>query len=326
MPKASPSYDDVYLEHVNKEVTYIDYLAQCDPVRDDYTIDEVTAAIDKLNCGKAPDENGVVAEHLKLAKPVIAPILVNLLNQIRELKHVPKSLKSGVITPVGKKGKDLTRMENYRGISITSLLGKVLEHILLARKPCEQSVLQFGFTAGLSPKMATVILHECIVNARESKELIYVCTLDAVKAFDTVSHASMLRKLYYEGLDLESWAVIQSLYDGMTAKAKWRGCVSSSVDIEQGVRQGGVLSPSLYKSYINGLLSELEASGRGLCIGTTFVGSPGVVDDIMCVTFSPEDMQSMLNIANRYASNKEIYEIHPVKSDVTQFEIGRAHV
>jgi hypothetical protein len=241
-----------------------------------------------------------------------------LFNNIKELKYVPKCMKSGTVTPVGKKGKDLMQMDNYRGISVTSLIGKVLEHVVLARKPEQQSDMQYGFTSGLSPKMASVIVHECIINARESKELTFICTLDAVKAFDTVSHASMLRKLYFEGLDLESWSVIKSLYEGMSAKVKWKGHLSSTFGIHQGVRQGGVLSPALYKSYIDGVLHELQASGRGLCIGTTYVGSPGVADDILCTGTSPEDLQSMVNIVNQYAA-RERYEIHPKKSDIAQF-------
>jgi hypothetical protein len=191
--------------------------------------------------------------------------------------------------------------------------------VLLNRKPPEQADLQFGFTRGLSPKMASLILRECIVNSRKDKQPLYVCTLDAVKAFDTVSHALLLRKLYHEGVDLESWAVIKSLYEDMSSKVKWKGITSTTIDVKQGVRQGGVLSPDLYKTYINGLLCELKSSGHGSRIGTTYVGCPGVADDIMCIAPSPEGLQSMLNIAGDY-SNREQYDLHPLKSEITQFD------
>jgi hypothetical protein len=321
-PKTKPNYDEEYSDGVKMEVKHIESIASSVSTGSAYTELEVAAAIDKLNSGKAPDELGVVAEHLKVIKSTVTPVVTQLLNDIRNLKYVPSCMKSGIITPVGKKGKDLKCMDNYRGITISALLGKVLEHVLLARKPSQQADLQYGFTKGLSPKMASLILRECIVNSRENREPLYVCTLDAVKAFDTVSHASLLVKLYREGIDMESWAVIKSLYEDMTARVKWKDKTSTAISINQGVRQGGVLSPSLYKTYINNLLLEIEASGCGFRIGTTFVGSPGVADDIMCIAPSPPDLQSMLTIAGDYA-DRERYDLHPTKSEITQFSSSR---
>jgi hypothetical protein len=57
------------------------------------------------------------------------------------------------ITPVPKKGKDLTQTTNYRGITVTSAHGKVFEYVLVEKaklKSINQSHLQFGFTEGLS--------------------------------------------------------------------------------------------------------------------------------------------------------------------------------
>jgi hypothetical protein len=124
-PKSSDKYDDVYCDLVEKDVDHIEYLASVNSNISEYTEDEVVAAIDRLNRGKAPDEWGIVAEHLKIIKHTVAPIITDLLNSIRQLRYVPRCMKSGTITPVGKKGKDLKLMDNYRGITISALLGKV---------------------------------------------------------------------------------------------------------------------------------------------------------------------------------------------------------
>ena len=56
----------------------------------------------------------------------------------------------------------------------------------------------------------------------------------------------------------------------MSSQVKWNGLTSKHFNIKQGVRQGGVLSTHLYKSYINDLPLELEKRGLGLTIGLEY--------------------------------------------------------
>ena len=62
----------------------------------------------------------------------------------------------------------------------------------------------------------------------------------------------------------------------------WKGTASKSFNIMQGdpVKQGGILSPFLYTLYVNDLLSELNSSGLGACVGDVFVGSPMYADNL----------------------------------------------
>jgi hypothetical protein len=72
---------------------------------------------------------------------------------------VAQSFKTGVITPILKKSKDQMLTENYRGITITSVHGKVFEYILLKKTTIAkdgQSNMQFGFTEGLSKCFLTI--------------------------------------------------------------------------------------------------------------------------------------------------------------------------
>jgi hypothetical protein len=66
-----------------------------------------------------------------------------------------------------------------------------------------------------------------------------------------------------------------------STQVKWNGYTSKYFNIKQGVRQGGVLSTRLYKSYINDLPLELENRGLGLTIGLEYCGSPLCADDIV---------------------------------------------
>lgn len=164
-------------------------------------------------------------------------------------------------------------MENYRGISITSVHGKAFEYVLLGKTTIAkdgQSNMQFGFTEGLSPGMAALILSEVCSNI-SAKDILFATTLDSQKAFDVVNHQILMDKLYHLGVKLEFWDVITDLYQGLTSTVKWQGDTSRSFSINQSVRQEGVLSTHLYKQYINELLNDLENYNIGILIGNTLV-------------------------------------------------------
>ena len=170
-------------------------------------------------------------------------------------------------------------MTNYRGISITDLLGKMFDTVQEKRRLSQgvkQSPLQFGFTKGLSPTMAALILSEAITDAKENHKDLYVATLDTQKAFNVVHHPTLLRRLYLDGMD--------------------------PIHIQQGVRQGAVQSPSLYKQFIDPLLSQLQSSGAGLTMGEIYLGAPTVAEDVLLLSNSSIELQQMLDIASEYSN------------------------
>jgi hypothetical protein len=78
----------------------------------------------------------------------------------------------------------------------------------------------------------------------------------------------------------------------MSSQVKWNEFTSKNFNIKQGVRQGGVLSTHLYKSYINDLPLELEKRGLGLTIGLEYCGSPLCADDIVLMSTDDEEIQT----------------------------------
>ena len=87
-------------------------------------------------------------------------------------------------------------MDNYRGITVSSILGKLFETVLLNRLDelnNDQSELQYGFTKGLSPTMASLVLSEAVLDSSLTGEPLYIAALDTQKAFDVVSHPVLMR-------------------------------------------------------------------------------------------------------------------------------------
>ena len=168
--------------------------------------------------------------------------LTDMLNHLIQTKRVSVVLKEGIVTPIYKKG-DASLPGNYRGITVTPVILKVLEHILNTRhnrilEP-KQSGLQRGFTQGCSSLNAAVILTECIQESKNQGQNLLLTTLDAQKAFDVVDHHSLLRRLYLDGVEADDWLLIKDLYTDCTSKIKWAGLLSDPINIHQGVRQGG---------------------------------------------------------------------------------------
>ena len=96
--------------------------------------------------------------------------------------------------------------------------------------------------------------------------------------------------------------------------------LSDSFSINQGVRQGGILSTCLYKIYIDELLRIVKSKRLGLCIGTVYIGCPTYADDVALMALSPDELQIMIYEALNY-SKKNRYQIHPVKTSVVDISI-----
>ncbi len=282
---------------------------------------EVIQAIGQLNSGKAADSNNLQAEHLKLADLEMAPVLATLFNKMASTLEVPEPMKSGILTNVPKKDKSNLLCDNYRGITVTGIIGKVLERVWKNRNDPKQSITQseqqFGFTRGLSPSMSALFVTEAFAQAKDTKTPLYMATLDARKAFDVVNHKLLLERLMLEGIEINFLALIESWYRGLTTTIRWRGICGEPLSVGRGVRQGGVISTALYKSYINPLLMELESSGLGATSGPVKLGNPTCADDILLISTSRWELQVMLDLAHSFSIRSQ-YELHPTKSAITR--------
>ena len=246
------------------------------------------------------------------------------MNYIFDTKQVPHVLKGGLVTPIYKKG-EKTDPANYWGITVTSILLKVVEHIMNKRHNLilgeSQSRLQKGFTAGSSSIDAALILSECIAEAKNTHRPLVVATHDAQKAFDVVDHTILLRKLFHDGIKGDNWLLLNDMYTDLTSRVKWEANLSNPIIIRQGVRQGGALSTSHYKRYNNPLLIEEENRFTGALMGHIKIPHVTVADDLAFVTHSQMEMQFMLDCGYTFAGRNG-YGIHPTKSCVLTYPNG----
>ena len=288
----------------------------------DLPIDMLTMseAVQSLNNGKAADNSGLTAEHLKWAGPTTLQHLCSIFRNIRDRKAVPSSFKLGKKIPIPKKDKDPSNPNNSRGIVINSQLGKVQESLIKhsCPIPSQQSHLQFGFTEKICPEMAALCATELLSEATDSGTTLFIASLDAQKAFDVVVHPILIQKLVVDGTPRDVVQTILDLYSDGKERVLWNGVLSDEYQVKQGVKQGGILSTGLYKLYVDGLLHCLKAKHLGACIGDAYLGVVAAADDILLMAHKREDLQAMLYEAALYASRHR-YVLHPVKSITAVF-------
>ena len=205
-PQDKPDFDNQLLTSSQKRCQLIQDISEhTSKKKISISKDEIRRAIQKLKSGKAADEYGITAEHIKYSGNEVLMIYQSIFQQIYDQGAVADSFKTGVITPIPKKGKDPTQTENYRGITVTSVHGKIFEYILIEKSNIhhfQQSDLQFGFTEGLSPNMAALVLSE-VSSEIAGKEILFITTLDSQKAFDVVDHHILLDKIHAVGMEIE---------------------------------------------------------------------------------------------------------------------------
>ena len=284
------------------------YLHSCSLPTDDPVLveeDEVEAIVRSLPLRKAPGPDHITNEHLKFGSSKLSSILTVLFNAILTSGHVPLSFRHGLIIPIPKgHNKDMTNPSNYRGITLSSVLSKVFEKIILLRlvdQASQLNPLQGGFRSGHSCLHTAFILQEAIFSLREQRKKAFVAFIDVKKAFDTVWHIGLMFKLSQYRFPIYIWRIIDSWYSGSTSAVLWNSSISRTFCIRQGVRQGATLSPLLYSLFVDDLLDRLSTSGYGVSIDGVYCGAPMYADDLALISDSEAGLQHMLDIVSEYA-------------------------
>ena len=150
----------------------------------------------------------------------------------------------------------------------------------------ESHPLQHGYKLRSSTLHAEFLIRETIHHYNKNGSAVYVCGLDAEKAFDSCNWGILFEKLYYKkNIPLSVVNVIKSLYANGSAKVKYGSKYSYEFLLSQGVRQGSVLSPHFYNEYTDDLLRKIEnISEYGTSLHGQYTGILMYADDIILMS------------------------------------------
>ena len=154
---------------------------------------------------------------------------------------LPSDLTDTVLVPIVKdKTGDISDKGNYRPIALASVISKVLEMALLVKleKYLYSSDYQFRFKPRHSTDLCIYSLKEVIEFYKSQSSSVYVCFMDASKAFDRVSHWTLFKKLIDRGMPDVFVRLLVYWYRTQNACVRWSTACSEMFAVSNGVRQG----------------------------------------------------------------------------------------
>ena len=155
---------------------------------------------------------------------------------------------ANVLTLYKNKG-DRSNCNNYRGISLLSIVGKVFARVVLKRlQVLAEQVYpesQCSFHANRSTTDLIFSLKQLQEKCREQKQPLFIAFIDLTKAFDLVSKDGLFKIPPKIGCPPKLLSIIRSFHEDMKGTAVFDGSTSAAFSIWSGVKQGCVLAPTL---------------------------------------------------------------------------------
>ena len=199
-------------------------------------------------------KNSISVGVLKLHEEILSPIICDMINQSFLTGCFPDSLKVACILPIHKKN-DPANIENYRPISLLPLISKIFEkamHTRLLDFLSRRNILskhQFGFLPGRSTELAILELIERNYEALNKKLNSINVFIDFRRAFDTIDHKILLRKMEAYGVRGVSLCLFKNYLSDRYQYVKINNSSSRFCRVHQGVPQGSVVGPLLFLLY-----------------------------------------------------------------------------
>lgn len=229
----------------------------------DITEAEVRAALLTLRTKSAPGADLITNTTLRNLDDKSITRITEYFNQCWKEGTLPQSWRHAKVMFIPKPNKPLT-LQNLRPISLTSCLGKLFEHVVLARLSQHMTDRDLyphsmvGFRPHLSTQDAMLQITHDIFDPLIPGHTKAVLALDLSKAFDRVEHHAILTALSPLNVGTRTYTYIQAFLTARTAELQFGPLTHPTYTLKSvGTPQGSVLSPFLFNITLIPLARQL---------------------------------------------------------------------
>ena len=212
-------------------------------------------------------------------------ILTAICNKIWKTGEWPTTWTQSLVITLPKKG-NLQLCQNYRTISLISHPSKVMLKIILNRlQPQTEEIIaeeQAGFRAGRSTKEQIFNIRILCEKYLQHQQNLYHVFIDFKKAFDRVWHEALWATMRKYNINASIIRAIENLYNKAQGVVLFNGSTGEWFRTTVGVRQGCLLSPTLFNIFLERIMCEaLDDHEGSVSIGGRLITNFRFADDIV---------------------------------------------